>query len=123
MSWLRYVPKRCRGEKQASDARLWASQTPSFEGLGKTMVDVPIGIHCATILERNYGNWTYLTDKKQQPFSSRRCDFGAPLMDDLLLQTPILKIAALFRDHTDRSMSRHMLGYCERVGHSYRRII
>ena len=50
-------------KKQVSDARLWAAQTPSFEGLGKTMVDVPIGIHCATILERNYGNWTYLTEK------------------------------------------------------------
>ena len=60
--------------------------------------------------------------KMQQPFSSRRCDFGAPLMDDLTLQTPLLKIAAMFRDHTDRSMSRHMLGYLKRVWTLLRRI-
>ena len=102
VSWLRYVPKRCRGK----EAGLWY---PSLGGANYKLRRLAedngwcTNRHLLCDDPREELWQLYLPyRKKQQPFSSRRCDFCAPLMDDLLLETPILKIAALFRDHTVR---------------------
>ena len=123
VSWLRHVPKRYRGE----EAGLWC---PSLGGANSKLrrlgEDNGWCTNRHSLCDDSREELWQLDlpyRKKQQPFSSRRCDFGAPLMDDFLLETPILKITALFRDHTERSMSRHMLGYCKRVWTLPRRIL
>ena len=45
-------------EQQAAGAVVWTTCTPSLEGLGRANVDVPFGVDCLPLLERDRGHMT-----------------------------------------------------------------
>ena len=47
-------------EQQAAGAVVWTTCTPSLEGLGRANVDVPFGVDCLPLLERDRGHLTGL---------------------------------------------------------------